>query len=425
MGRDRVSAGAATAEVLGRRITDQAFWHDGRCAWVGATSARVKGPLRAPSNAAALGPTLYSGSAGIALFLAELAARTHEARIRTTAIGGIVHALGEARTIPARRALGLYDGRLGIALAAARVAMALERDDIATRARELTESLVGLDVEGADLMHGAAGTAVGMLALGELTGVSSATRCADGFGASAAAAAGTLPLTGMAHGEAGVAHALLEVAAATGSEPARDGALRAIAHEHAQFDQFTGNWPDHRPVLQGEDAELDAGAASAMGWCHGAPGVILSRRRSPEVVGDLDRADVTLAEASVARWLRAALATRPGNLSLCHGLCGVAESLWEATDSDEGHALAVEVAAYGMTEFGTRGAPWPCGTATGETPGLMLGLAGIGLFALRLDDPAIPSVLAVGPQGAAHRRLSSLETPGPVERFAAGHLRGA
>ncbi|HEY2739710.1 MAG TPA: hypothetical protein VGK45_14975 [Thermoanaerobaculia bacterium] len=39
--------------------------------------------------------------------------------------------------------------------------------------------------------------------------------------------------------------------------------------------------------------------------------------------------------------------------------------------------------------------PWPCGTfGSAEVPGLMLGLAGIGYFYLRLADPdRIPSVL--------------------------------
>jgi lantibiotic modifying enzyme len=41
--------------------------------------------------------------------------------------------------------------------------------------------------------------------------------------------------------------------------------------------------------------------------------------------------------------------------------------------------------------------PWPCGTFEGETTSLFLGLAGIGLFYLRLDDPAVDSVLLVEP----------------------------
>ena len=46
-----------------------------------------------------------------------------------------------------------------------------------------------------------------------------------------------------------------------------------------------------------------------------------------------------------------------------------------------------------MERYSARGASWPCGTRAGETPNLMLGLAGIGHFYLRLYEPSIPSVL--------------------------------
>jgi lantibiotic modifying enzyme len=36
---------------------------------------------------------------------------------------------------------------------------------------------------------------------------------------------------------------------------------------------------------------------------------------------------------------------------------------------------------------------WPCGIAGGETPNLLLGLAGIGYFYLRLYNTHVPSIL--------------------------------
>jgi hypothetical protein len=39
--------------------------------------------------------------------------------------------------------------------------------------------------------------------------------------------------------------------------------------------------------------------------------------------------------------------------------------------------------------------PWPCGTHSGETPNLMLGLAGIGHFLLRLGNPETPPLVAL------------------------------
>jgi hypothetical protein len=58
-------------------------------------------------------------------------------------------------------------------------------------------------------------------------------------------------------------------------------------------------------------------------------------------------------------------------------------------------ALVQAVAAAGQDHYGGPGGAWPCGAGGGETPGLLLGLAGIGLFYLRLHHPATPAVLLV------------------------------
>ncbi|HYP18471.1 MAG TPA: lanthionine synthetase LanC family protein, partial [Chloroflexia bacterium] len=53
----------------------------------------------------------------------------------------------------------------------------------------------------------------------------------------------------------------------------------------------------------------------------------------------------------------------------------------------------------GMVQYGQQRMPWPCGVmGGGENPSLMLGLAGIGYFYLRLYDPdKVPSVLMLQP----------------------------
>ena len=101
---------------------------------------------------------------------------------------------------------------------------------------------------------------------------------------------------------------------------------------------------------------------------------------------------------------RSALATvrhdmgPPENYSLCHGQIGNADLLIYASQvlGEEGWLTAAQAAAEeGVERFEHRRVPWPCGLpGANETPGLMLGLAGIGHFYLRLADPSrIPSVL--------------------------------
>jgi lantibiotic modifying enzyme len=88
---------------------------------------------------------------------------------------------------------------------------------------------------------------------------------------------------------------------------------------------------------------------------------------------------------------------RAGNFSLCHGMGGNAEILAEGARVLGGRGahwakLAAEAAHTGAAWYGPSG-PWPCGAGSRETPGLMLGLAGIGYFYLAMSGASVPSVL--------------------------------
>jgi len=68
---------------------------------------------------------------------------------------------------------------------------------------------------------------------------------ADGLGW-VIAAAGPASLTGFSHGAAGIAWALLELAALTGEVRFRTAAYAAITYERSLFSPEAGNWPDLR-----------------------------------------------------------------------------------------------------------------------------------------------------------------------------------
>jgi hypothetical protein len=88
--------------------------------------------------------------------------------------------------------------------------------------------------------------------------------------------------------------------------------------------------------------------------------------------------------------------------ALCHGAAGNAELFIEAGEvlGDPGYtAIAEAIGRQGIERYHEPRRPWPSGlTAGGDTPGLMLGLAGIGYFYLRLHDHATPSVLTIVPR---------------------------
>jgi lantibiotic biosynthesis protein len=176
------------------------------------------------------------------------------------------------------------------------------------------------------------------------------------------------------------------------------GAERAFDYERYWFDHDAGNWPDFREEPR-RRRRSNAPLSFAALWCHGAPGIALSRLRAFQILND----DTCKAEAitalhtthsAIRRWLDSG----NENYSLCHGLAGNAQVLLYGCQvlGDEltgDHELVAEVANAGLEMYGKRGGQWPCGAGSGETPNLMLGLAGIGYFYLRLYAPQIPSIL--------------------------------
>jgi lantibiotic modifying enzyme len=386
-----------TALGIGHRIADQAFWHEGRCSWVGIVPAAAPAGGTAPRTAAALGADLYGGTSGVGLFLAHLYDLTGDTEARRAGIGAIRHALVRVADLRPDRPLALFTGPLGVALAAARCGALLGEGEVLEAGAALGDGLLGGEAPALepDLVSGAAGAVAGLLALAAETGDARYAARASELGRRLAAGPRAPHLTGMAHGAAGVVHALLALHALTGDEAALAAAGTAAAGEARLFDPATGNWPDLRE--RGAHEPGEAGAASGMAWCHGAPGTLLSRGRAAERLGAGEAERMGAAAATVGRWVGAAVATRPGNLSLCHGLAGTAECLRDGEGTETARRLALEVAALGIEEHGGGREPWPCGTPGGETPALMVGLAGIGLFYLRLHDERIPSVLAPAP----------------------------
>ncbi len=77
------------AFALGSRLAQEAVWWHGRCNWLGAEpDGHTLGSGRLRVTCKSLGPEMYAGTSGIALFLAELYTATGDDKLRGGGAGG-------------------------------------------------------------------------------------------------------------------------------------------------------------------------------------------------------------------------------------------------------------------------------------------------------------------------------------------------
>lgn len=414
------------AEAIGRRICAQAVWHENRCNWMGMDPLeRASTAFQPSATYRTLGPDLYSGTSGIALFLAELFMESGDPLLRRTALAAMRHALSRVETISPSARLGLFSGWFGIALVAARLAILLDEPDLQTDAQQLLQraSSEQFDMQEFDVMSGRAGAIAVLVVLNRIFDdgalidfavrlgdelVETADKEAIGYSWKSPGIRNHRNLTGFSHGVSGAAQALLELHDATGISKYREAASLAFQYENHWFDTKAANWPDFRKDPSSPSGKKHNYPYMTF-WCHGAPGIALSRIRAYELTRDEQyRADAIAALETTRASIESALDTSTGNFSLCHGLAGNAEALLYGAEilnsaSDENAAAAFSVAKAGIERYAASNSSWPCGTHVGETPNLMLGVAGIGHYYLRLYQPSIPSILILGKNAWSNR----------------------
>jgi lantibiotic modifying enzyme len=398
---------------IGMRLCRDAIWDGGRCNWLGDSMEAHGGEWKVAHKS--FGAELYSGTSGIALFLARLHNLRRDPLLAQTARGAIAQALSRVDDLPPEMRHALYAGWIGIALALLDCAQLLDDRQFKRDALRVVDRQLGheLDPMSLDIIGGAAGAISGLCAIDRRLGsdrfliearrlgehlLTHAHRADDAWSWTTMppiGAASQKDLAGYSHGASGIALALLELHRRTNDARFLEGALAGFAYERACFSHEHHNWPDFRSFASPNPQQL----GYSLAWCHGAPGIGLSRLRAFTLTGDETYKQE--AEAAITGTYRPLMmASQSDNYSLCHGLGGNAELFILAADvlDDERYrAPAESVGDRGIQSIHQNRNPWPCGVlGGGETPSLLLGTAGIGYFYLRLyDSAAVPSVLLV------------------------------
>ena len=387
------------ARRIARDIEGRAIRTGDEANWIAHDTLPVSGRLCVQ----ALGPSLYSGLAGLSVFLAaqsvvdgcRLCRRAALAAARTVR-RSLVDSTLDRKTI---RTFFLAEG-IGVAAGAASALYGLLKTGQLLNDEETLDTALGLSRlldedairsdKRLDVISGAAGTILSLLRLFEQTGESEllekAALCGERLLRMQSPEGAWLtiarrPLAGFSHGAAGIGLALLRLHAAVPDARFRRAAMAGFRYEHTLFSPEAGNWEDRR------DHVTDRFAMAS--WCHGAPGVALSRIGVLKQLAGEDVESTLISDLDVG--LRCLAEGAIGNdATVCCGEMGRVEILLEAARyarRPELEELALQRASCvvaGLLAAGKR--PF--------IPGFFKGLAGIGYGLLRLIAPdRLPSIL--------------------------------
>ncbi len=397
------TAFASETDRIAAEIAAQAIRRGGSASWIGLDwmgDAEV-------FQLAPLGPDLYNGVSGIAVFLAAHSAVAGHAQSAELALAALSHLRSKlkdrnaarfARSLGIGGATGL--GSLGYALTV--ISRSLDNADVLADAHAasalMTDELIAADKR-LDALGGSAGAILGLLRLHRDTlapdVLARAIRCGEhllrqeragpeGLRSWVGHGLGPNALNGMSHGAAGFALALASLAAATGRDDFQQAASEALAFENSTYDADRHNWPDRRHADE---------PGWACRWCHGAPGIGLARAALLKQ-GKIDpatlRDDIRHALAGVDQAWPTELDT------LCCGTLGNVEFLCEAGEAlgrpDIREAAANRLAAIVQAAGSTGDYRWNSGNQRFNL-GLFRGLAGVGYTLLRQRDDTLPNVL--------------------------------
>jgi type 2 lantibiotic biosynthesis protein LanM len=353
-----------------------------------------------------LGPDLYNGATGIALFLAAHAAVTGNQASGDLALAGLSHVRKNLKGANAPRAarslgIGAATGLGSVVYAFAVIAECLRNDDLfadaLAAARLFTGELIAADKR-LDVMGGSAGAILALLRLyrdsqsrdvlaraiqcGEhllgqkrLEANGQRSWIGEGFGSTA--------LNGMSHGAAGFAYALASLAAATGRDDFAKAAADCVAFENASYDAARHNWPD----LRGGEPHWPCQ------WCHGATGIGLARVAAAKrgaADGKSLLTDLRNAVAGVERGTGLPVDT------LCCGTLGNIEFFCEAGTALERDDLRLLAAQRlkAVIDRAAAGGDYRWNSGRGRfNLGLFRGLSGVGYTILRQADRSLPNVI--------------------------------
>lgn len=395
-----------------RQLKDQAVLReDGVASWFFPSGANI-----APTP---LTPHIYAGNTGVALFLAAYHHVTRSDEARQLALGAItslkskLEKLANDPTVGQRAiAIGGLEGVGGLPYAFARLADWLAAPELVDTGSAAVQLVLSHRIEcdeRLDTISGCAGALLALLAYCNEKAVPETARTAAmdralacgrrllnkrapfQNGPHAWPGVNRPPISGFAHGAAGIACALWQLFRHTGNQEFRDAAFEGFAFERSLYDPSQKKWFDPRFNRMQQHAA----------WCHGAPGIALGRLRclldsnSSEIYCDVEEALAITQQTPECPMDDVCC----GNFSRVEILHTAGRLLDRPELIDDSLALLRKIFARTTPGFSFLASmqSGPDQTMTSFNPAFFRGVAGVGYTLLRLLNPnAFPCILLLG-----------------------------
>ena len=414
-----------SAVKIGIKFLNESIWSEDKCTWkVKMVDLKERETKKIKEEYA--DHSFYQGLAGIALYLSTLYKYTFDEKFKKLSIGSLNNII-ELSDRGLKKRIGFYDGIIGTAYALIKCGIILEKEEYCNKGTELLDQLFSRYIfDGEyDVIGGAAGSIPFLIKLYTIRNENKFLDWALQLGDNLVENAQFMPfgwswagkeynignLCGFGHGAAGIGHALLELYNITNSDYYLFAAEQSFNYERNFFNKNLSNWADLRQnelskyIYTNRVDEFKRklnlegikpakhGYMSA--WCHGAPGIGLSRLRAYEIT------DKTVYKNELLNAITNSIESleKQQNYSLCHGIFGICETLYETgfvlSDSTLIN-LCYQKADEGILKFDEK-CNWPGGILNHlNDSSFMLGDAGIGYFLLRLYDKNLESI--IGPK---------------------------
>ena len=353
-----------TADFIGAKLSREALWSGHRCNWYGVTVSQIQRATQLEAQSVC-GSDFYSGTSGIALFLARLFAATGEKIFRTTAEGAIRQALSRLDHFPPECRTSFYTGLTGVAYSLFEIAESCGIEKFNDIGLLVMEEIAGDDTSVCD-----AATVNALVRIHQRHQrdflLRFATRCGDEL----LERLRERSSSSLQKNRTSNASAMVELFKLTGENKYREIAEQTLFDECGSRE---GLGADEIPSARAHLRAFELLGQEIYSKCAREMIQSIELRIDPPSDSDV-------------------------NFTLAKGLTGKADTVLEAGRvlvDEQLRGTAERVGNWGIEQYKENDLPWPCGsTARWDSPSFMVGVAGIGYFYLRLyDSSQVPSVL--------------------------------